>query len=249
MNSKQETCPTHGVFESKKIVFFDREIWSKCGKCSEEKRIADEQKHEEEKRLQAARRWMAQLSDACIPERFIDREITTFNADSEGKKRALDFATRYANDFTENRKTGRCAIFCGKPGTGKTHLSVGVAKEVMKQHYTALFITVFRAIRQVKDSWNKSSNRTEQEVINSLVYPDLLVLDEVGIQFGSETEKLILFDVLNERYEKRKPTLLLSNLEVKEMKAYLGERIFDRLREDHGAVVSFDWESYRTNAE
>ena len=55
-------------------------------------------------------------------------------------------------------------------------------------------------------------------------------------------------DVLNERYEKRKPCLLLSNLAIDDVKAYLGERIFDRLREDGGEAVAFDWASHRGKA-
>ena len=246
MSTKQEFCDKHGEYESREIVLGKfGVIWSKCSKCAEESRIASEQKKIEEEKLLVERRWKSKLSSACIPERFLDREISTFKALSDAQKYALEFSSSYADEFTDNRKTGRCAIFCGKPGTGKTHLSIGIAKQAMEQGYTAFFMTVYRAIRQVKDSWNKASNTTEQEVIDSLVFPDLLILDEVGVQFGSETEKLILFDVLNERYENRKPTLLLSNLTINEVKTYLGERIFDRLREDKGAVVSFDWESHR----
>ena len=108
-----------------------------------------------------------------------------------------------------------------------------------------LFTTVMRAIRSVKDTWGGGSGKSETQAIAALVYPDLLILDEVGVQFGSDTEKLILFDVLNERYEKRRPTLLLSNFGVDEVQAYLGDRIFDRLREDGGEAVPFDWESQR----
>jgi DNA replication protein DnaC len=67
----------------------------------------------------------------------------------------------------------------------------------------------------------------------------------VGVQFGSDTEKLMLFDILNERYERRRPTILMSNLPRDEVSAYLGERVFDRLREDGGQFISFTWESYR----
>ena len=111
-----------------------------------------------------------------------------------------------------------------------------------------LFTTVMRAIRGIKDTWAKGSETTETQAIEALVFPDLLILDEVGVQFGSETEKLMLFDVLNERYEKRKPCLLLSNLAIEDVKAFLGERVFDRLREDGGEAVAFDWESYRGRA-
>ena len=110
---------------------------------------------------------------------------------------------------------------------------------------SALFLTVMRAVRRVKDTWGRSSTQSESEAIASLVFPDLLILDEVGVQFGSDAERLILFDVLNERYEKRRPTLLLSNLNIDEVKAYLGERVFDRLREDGGEAIVFDWASWR----
>jgi DNA replication protein DnaC len=65
------------------------------------------------------------------------------------------------------------------------------------------------------------------------------------VQFGSDTEKLLLFDILNERYERRRPTILMSNLPRDEVSSYLGERVFDRLREDGGEFISFTWESYR----
>ena len=106
---------------------------------------------------------------------------------------------------------------------------------------TVMFTTVMRAIRRVKDTWSRDSRESESEAIAALVFPDLLILDEVGVQFGSDTEKLILFDVLNERYEKRKPTLLLSNLPAEEVREYLGKRVCDRLSEDGGEVVVFDW--------
>ena len=61
----------------------------------------------------------------------------------------------------------------------------------------------------------------------------------------SDFEKQILFDVLNERYEKRKPCILLSNIAPSELSGYLGERVADRLREDGGKLIAFDWESYR----
>jgi len=72
-------------------------------------------------------------------------------------------------------------------------------------------------------------------------------MDEVGVQFGSEFERQIMFDVLNERYEKRKPSILLSNIPPSELGTYLGDRVTDRLREDGGKMIAFDWESYRRN--
>ena len=49
-------------------------------------------------------------------------------------------------------------------------------------------------------------------MVAGFIRPDLLILDEVGVQFGSETEKMILFEIINGRYEQLKPTIVISNL-------------------------------------
>lgn len=71
---------------------------------------------------------------------------------------------------------------------------------------------MIRAVRSVKETYAKGSGRTEAQALRDLVDPDLLILDEVGVQFGSDTEKLILFEIINGRYEASRPTIVISNL-------------------------------------
>ena len=172
--------------------------------------------------------------------------MDSYIATTPGQKQALAFAKEYAETFDQVFKQGRSAIFIGKPGTGKTHLAIGIALAIMQQQRSALFVTVQRLIRRIKDSWSTHSE-TESEVIDAFASPDLLILDEVGVQYGSEFEKQILFDVLNQRYEQLKPAILLSNIPTEQLSDYLGERVTDRLRENGGVVIGFDWESYRRN--
>jgi len=245
--TRQDTCEHHGAFES---VNFIGKIWSRCPHCAAALAELRKKREEEEERVERQRAWEYRLSTSCIPERFLDRTLKNFKAETPEQQRALAFANAYADDFDGVMKTGRCALFVGAPGTGKTHLAAGIALRLMhRDQRSVLFTTVMRAIRGIKDTWSKGSETTETQAIEALVYPDLLILDEVGVQFGSETEKLMLFDVLNERYEKRKPCLLLSNLAIDDVKAFLGERVFDRLREDGGEAVAFDWDSYRGRKE
>jgi DNA replication protein DnaC len=72
----------------------------------------------------------------------------------------------------------------------------------------------------------------------------LLIIDEVGVQYGTEGEQVIMFDIINRRYRDAMPTILITNLGKEGFKKYLGERSFDRLREN-GIWVPFDWESHR----
>lgn len=240
---KDESCAKHGPFVSKNPL---ANIWTGCPACdkarAEERRLEEEEKERQHKAL----RWAASIQDSGIPERFRDRELSVFEAATQAQQKALNTAVEYANQFGAALDTGRSMVFIGKPGTGKTHLAIGIGLHVMRRGATVYFSTVMRVIRKIKDTWSKDSDLTETQAIKLFTFPDLLILDEVGIQFGSEFEKNILFDIMNERYENRKPTIMLSNLGIDEIKLYLGERVFDRMREDGGKFVVFDWESWRS---
>lgn len=236
-------CDKHGKFESRNYL---GRVWSRCPACGKEE--SDRLKAAQEAESQKARRvaWEAKLNAANVPERFMTRTLETFVAQTPEQTQALEFAINYAANFSDVIKTGKCALFLGKPGTGKTHLAIGIGLRIIAtENRTVLFLTVMRLIRRVKDSWAKGSQETESQAIAALTYPDLLIIDEVGVQFGSDFERNIMFDVLNERYEKRRPTIILSNLSKDELIGYLGERVFDRMREDGGKLIVFNWESYR----
>lgn len=239
-------CGTHGLYEIQKIELFGSVIRrAKCPACIAEHNAEHEAQILRERAASAIRRWEARIGQAGIPERFRDRSLDCYQAESDGQKRALAFARSYADGFGKPENAGKSALFIGLPGTGKTHLAIGIALQIMAEERSAMFATVMRAIRTIKDTWRKGADTSEAEAIQALVFPDLLILDEIGLQFGSDAEKLLLFDVLNERYERRRPTILLSNLTAQEVSGYLGERIMDRLREDGGEVIVFDWESHR----
>ena len=159
---------------------------------------------------------------------------------------ALTVSKIFAQNFDLCLESGSSLIFCGKPGTGKTHLAAAIANAVCLKGRNAVFLSVLKAISLVKDSWRKDAEISEKAAYKGMITPDLLILDEVGIQFGTEAEKIILFEILNGRYENVKPTIVISNLSLPEISNYLGERVVDRLKEGGGSVIVFDWESYRS---
>lgn len=235
-------CPQHGDYQH---VNAKNMFWSNCGKCVEAEKnikVADDKAWHDERRKD---RIASHLKHSGIPERFISKTLDVYDVKSAGQKRALDFATEYAVNFADVLKTGRSVILCGLPGTGKTHIAIGVGLHVINHGHSVVFATVQRIMRRFKESWRKDSEDTETQVMEDLTAPDLLIIDEIGVQFGSEFEKNAMFDILNTRYENRRPTIMLSNLTQKEVNAFLGDRIFDRLREDGGKCIPFDWASHR----
>ena len=242
IKTRSETCEKHGELISRNLF---GNIWSGCPACAEDRQAAEQQEADETAAIARLNAWQKKLGDACIPERFHNRTLDKYIARTEGQQHALNFSREYAENFSQVLETGLSAVFCGKPGTGKTHLAVGVGLHAMAHGKLVLFSTVQRMIRRVKDSWRNNVTESESDVIGLLVQPDLLIIDEIGVQFGSDFERNLMFDILNERYEKRRPSLLISNLTPREVKAFLGERVYDRLREDGGVCIPFDWDSYR----
>ena len=238
-------CPRHGTYQAAREKSL---YWKECPDCLALQAASfkkDAEARDDERRMIAIKN----RKDASgIPERFIGKTFSTYEAKNAGQKAAFEFATEYAINLSLPEKSGRGAIFCGKPGTGKTHLAISIGLHAIDGGKSVFFVTVQRIMRSFKESWRKDADYCETDVINSLVTPDLLIIDEIGIQFGSEFEKNAMFDVLNTRYEKQKPTLMLSNLEPLEVKAFLGERVFDRLREDGGKCIPFNWASHRGQA-
>ncbi len=57
---------------------------------------------------------------------------------------------------------------------------------------------------------------------------------------------MILFEVINTRYESMKPTIIISNLALNELAGFIGERVIDRMNDGGGCTLTFTWGSYRS---
>lgn len=182
---------------------------------------------------------------AGVPQRYLSKTFRNYQADSPKQQAAANKVKKYAKDFDQVLKTGRSLMLLGSVGTGKTHLACAIAQMVIEKGLTARYMTVMGAVRRVRESWGKGSNETERQAINAMAQVDLLVLDEVGQQYGTESEKVLIYDIINARYDRESPTVIISNLQVDGVTEYLGERVIDRLRENGGTAVVFDWDSYR----
>lgn len=242
---EQRECPEHGPYQSRKTSFAGITTWTPCRACMDEegrKNVVDQEMARQ--KAQGA----AVMASAQIPQRFASRTLENYTATLPGQKNALRVATEYAEHFATCLDSGRSLIFCGTAGTGKTHLAVGIAKLVIAQGHTAAFTTAMDAIRRVRETYRKSSEKTERQVIEEFSMPDLTIIDEVGSQLGTDAEKVTLFDLINALYERERPMIVMSNLTIAEVEQYMGARAFDRLRENGGQAVTFTWPSYRRGA-
>lgn len=226
-------------------LFGGKPITSKCPECSAAHQAEEAARKERETARQREMQVGRLRADSCIPARFIGRDFAGYRATLPGQKSALGICRAYAKSWPETKAAGASLVLTGGPGTGKTHLACAVAGSVMHEHLSSvLFGSVATLLRYIKDTYRKDSQRSEQDAIDDLVRPALLIVDEVGVQVGSEHEKMLMFEVLNTRYQELRPTILISNLSAGELETFLGQRVMDRYREC-GSVLAFDWASHR----
>ncbi len=235
-------CPKHGPYWSRKTSFAGFGVWAPCPECMEE---VGRTNVIEQDMLRRKARAEAVMTDAQIPQRFASRSLENYTANLPGQVNALRIATEYAGQFEDCLASGRSLIFCGTAGTGKTHLALGIAKRVIATGRSAAFTSAMDAIRRVRETYRKNADKTERQVIEEFSRPDLTIIDEVGSQLGTDAEKVTLFDLINARYERERPMIVMSNLTIAEVEQYMGARAFDRLRENGGQAVTFTWRSYR----
>jgi DNA replication protein DnaC len=250
---EERVCPSHGSHESFKLTYLGRTATvNSCPKCLD---VTLNTWKEE-----AARDFIEKIEGIIqknIPRRFWSASIESFQTpfpQMEGIKRKI-------KGFISSRQ-GKSLVMIGKPGTGKTHLGYAIYKHLLISTLTEngidvmqrpIFATALDIIRDFKECWRQCSPDdedqyrpafiSERQALTHYGNTPILIVDEVGVGFQSETEKLILTEIINYRYERMLPIVLISNLEPSQLTNVLGERVIDRLKE--GEFLIFDWGSWR----
>lgn len=241
------TCEIHGAYQrisltGKAYRGVENVKHSQCPECVKEELAGIESS------LRALR--VADLMDnAGIARRFEACEFDNYQAINPDAAKNLAACQRYTASWPDRLKAGTGLVMTGNCGTGKNHLAVSMVKNIVRNHLASVEVTdVMRLTRAVKSTWRHNAETTEEEVIERFASLDLLIIDEVGVQFGSPAEMTILQEVINARYESVLPTILISNLTFEQLKESIGERIVDRVTDGGRNRLAFGWESYRAIA-
>lgn len=250
LETRAGDCREHGRFPDHLVQQFGTDpVWFGCPRCHFDARHSqDLDQRVPAVNTQRGRLLNERLMDAGIPERFMGCTLANWSVSTPAQSQAMAACGGFVEAFEENFAVGRSAMLLGTVGTGKTHLGTAMLQAVIREYalegLRGLYATAGSIIRDVKATFG-NRGRTEADVYEDLIRPDLLVIDEVGVQHGTDFERQVLFEAINGRYERVKPTIVVSNLGVTELRQCLGDRAVDRLRDKSGIVVVFRWASAR----
>ena len=122
----------------------------------------------------------------------------------------------------------------GTVGTGKSFLSICIAKEVLESGHSVLYFSAAALFDKL--SMYSFDVRVKDELrsfTNDLYTCDLLIIDDLGTELTNQFISAQLFTCLNERHLGRKSTVISTNLSLKEMQARYSDRVFSRITNDY----------------
>lgn len=169
--------------------------------------------------------------------------LTSYSPQNESQKFALMKAYEYIDGFDKRKGM----ILQGRPGLGKSHLAASIVKELVKNKYTGIFISLPRLMTELKATYSKNSELRESDLLSALQKVDLLVMDDLGVErdgkdAGTAWAKQKIYEIVDSRIGRA--TIYTTNFAGRELLSMYGERDFSRMMQDC-SIVKMDGNNYR----
>ena len=183
-----------------------KRIFRKSCQCDEERKRIQEERERQEK--------IAEIKKRCFIER--NQENYTFgNADESTDKELLKKVKKYVEQFEKMKEENIGLIIYGGVGTGKTYITCSIVNAIIEKYLYECKVMNFSQI--LNELQNGGFNLNRNEYIDSLTRKTLLVIDDFGIERDTEYALEQIYNVINARYQKQKPTIITTNLDYKDL--------------------------------
>ena len=216
-----------------------------CMKEAERKEKEREAQEEKQKKLDGLR------GASLLGDRYKDTTFEKTDLDRpEDFKKAFQRCRKYCQIPDQALENGYGMYIYGDSGTGKTHLTACMCNELVSQMQQCLFTNFFEISRLIRETWN--GNADSGNVVKRICDVDFLFLDDLGTEAltkNGEDNWLQgqVFDIINKRYNNKKPTIFSSNYSMNELITDRGmmKKTVDRIGEMSTAMIKLSGDSYR----
>ncbi len=148
--------------------------------------------------------------------------------DEERKKMEnnLKAAREFAKNFAKSRGN---LLLVGKTGTGKTHISTAIAREVISAGFDVVYDSAPNIFSELEDEKFHSGYEAHESRSARYLECDLLIIDDLGTEFKTNFTLSCLYNIVNTRQNRGLSTIISSNLDPKELGLFYEDRIYSRI--------------------
>ena len=116
----------------------------------------------------------------------------------------------------------------GNTGLGKTHLSLAIAREAINKGFGVIYTSTQNMISNMEKEKFRGyvvSNESEKHYADC----DLLIIDDLGTEYATSFSSAAVYNVINSRIMRGKPTIISTNLSMRELEKYYTQRMVSRI--------------------
>lgn len=142
----------------------------------------------------------------------------------------LGYCKRYAADFSTHSPS---LLMQGATGLGKTHLSLAIAQVAINKGFGVIYGSTQNIISKLEKERFSYRKDIDEDSEQHLVQCDLLILDDLGTEFSTGFSNATVYNLLNSRILSAKPTIISTNLTMRELERAYSERLVSRIMGNH----------------
>lgn len=163
---------------------------------------------------------------SCLKENPRKLGLTVRECMVEIFEKCKEYAEKIA---TQN--TPESLILSGNTGLGKTFLSSCIAKRILESGKSVIFNSCENILEPIENEHFGKSENTGY--INDVINCDLLIIDDLGVEFKTSFSQSVIYNIINSRINKGKPTVISTNFTPQMIQSEYGGRIYSRLKGEY----------------
>ncbi len=156
-------------------------------------------------------RRLSLLTGLRLPIKFLSATLDAYRPYRIEQAKVLARARRFVDEFVPRATSTRALLFCGPPGTGKTHLLTAMLRELaLKKGVRGRYEEFFLLLSDIRDGFSRGLS--SREWLEPLREVEVLAIDEIGKGGKNrEFEQGVLDEIISVRYNAGRPTLFATN--------------------------------------